>query len=111
MIFFGCTMIFFLRCTMIFFLQVHHDGDGHTDHQHMNHGAFQHSSLRSILLLIALSFHSVFEVGRRFFPKNLLIMSDFEGACNRSADGQQGDAGDIHGSDDAQGRDGLQPWS
>jgi len=41
--------------------EVHHDGDGHTDHQHMNHGAFQHSSLRSILLLIALSFHSVFE--------------------------------------------------
>ena len=41
---------------------MHHDGDGHTDHQHINHGAFQHSSLRSILLLIALSFHSVFEV-------------------------------------------------
>lgn len=41
--------------------EVHHDGDGHTDHQHMNHGAFQHSSLRSILLLIALCFHSVFE--------------------------------------------------
>jgi len=41
--------------------EVHHDGDGHTDHQHINHGAFQHSSLRSILLLIALSFHSVFE--------------------------------------------------
>ena len=40
---------------------MHHDGDGHTDHQHINHGAFQHSSLRSILLLIALSFHSVFE--------------------------------------------------
>ena len=45
---------------------MHHEGDGHTDHQHMNHGAFQHSSLRSILLLIALCFHSVFEV--RSFP-------------------------------------------
>ena len=45
---------------------MHHDGDGHTDHQHMNHGAFQHSSLRSILLLIALCFHSVFEVRRLF---------------------------------------------
>ena len=36
------------------------------DHQHMNHGAFQHSSLRSILLLIALCFHSVFEVRHLF---------------------------------------------
>lgn len=41
--------------------EVHHAHDGHTDHAHIPHGVFQHSSLRSIILLIALSFHSVFE--------------------------------------------------
>jgi len=43
--------------------EVHHAHDGHAaaDHAHIPHGVFQHSSLRSILLLMALSFHSVFE--------------------------------------------------
>jgi len=41
--------------------QAHHYHDGHHDHSHMPHGVFQHSSLRSIMLLLALSFHSVFE--------------------------------------------------
>ncbi|XP_023322720.1 zinc transporter ZIP1 isoform X2 [Eurytemora carolleeae] len=40
---------------------VHHTHDGHTDHSHISHGVFQHSTLRSIMLLLALSFHSVFE--------------------------------------------------
>ena len=40
--------------------EVHHSQDGHEDHTHMSHGVFQHSTLRSVLLLIALSFHSVF---------------------------------------------------
>lgn len=35
----------------------HHDGH---DHDHVE-GIFQHSTLRSVLLLVALSFHSVFE--------------------------------------------------
>ena len=36
--------------------------DGHGDHQsHAAHSLLQHSMLRSIMLLIALSFHSVFE--------------------------------------------------
>ena len=38
----------------------HHDGHGH-HHSHMSHSMFQHSTLRSIMLLVALSFHSVFE--------------------------------------------------
>jgi zinc transporter 1/2/3 len=41
--------------------EVHHANDGHEDHNHISHGVFEHSALRSILLLIALSFHSVFE--------------------------------------------------
>lgn len=41
--------------------EVHHANDGHSDHNHISHGVFEHSALRSILLLIALSFHSVFE--------------------------------------------------
>jgi len=41
--------------------QAHHAHDGHHNHSHMSHGVFQHSSLRSIMLLLALSFHSVFE--------------------------------------------------
>eukprot|EP00088_Acartia_fossae_P021816 TRINITY_DN2317_c0_g1_i1.p1 TRINITY_DN2317_c0_g1~~TRINITY_DN2317_c0_g1_i1.p1 ORF type:complete len:361 (+),score=47.84 TRINITY_DN2317_c0_g1_i1:71-1153(+) len=41
--------------------QAHHAHDGHADHGHISHGVFEHSSLRSILLLLALSFHSVFE--------------------------------------------------
>jgi len=39
----------------------HHSHDGHHNHSHIGHGVFQHSSLRSIMLLLALSFHSVFE--------------------------------------------------
>jgi len=39
----------------------HHAHDGHHNHSHIGHGVFQHSSLRSIMLLLALSFHSVFE--------------------------------------------------
>ena len=42
--------------------EVHHQHDGHGHHHsHMSHSMFQHSSLRSIMLLLALSFHSVFE--------------------------------------------------
>lgn len=41
--------------------EVHHANDGHHDHDHISHGVFEHSALRSILLLVALSFHSVFE--------------------------------------------------
>jgi len=45
--------------------EVHHSDDGHRHHDHQDdhhgHGAFQHSSLRSVMLLLALSFHSVFE--------------------------------------------------
>lgn len=41
--------------------QAHHSHDGHHNHSHIGHGAFQHSSLRSVMLLLALSFHSVFE--------------------------------------------------
>jgi len=40
---------------------VHHSHDGHHNHSHIGHGSFQHSTLRSMMLLIALSFHSVFE--------------------------------------------------
>lgn len=41
--------------------EAHHAHDGHEDHGHISHGVFQHSSLRSILLLLALSMHSIFE--------------------------------------------------
>jgi len=41
--------------------QAHHSHDGHHNHSHISHGVFQHSSLRSVMLLLALSFHSVFE--------------------------------------------------
>lgn len=41
--------------------QAHHADDGHADHGHISHGVFEHSSLRSILLLLALSLHSIFE--------------------------------------------------
>ena len=38
----------------------HHDGHGH-HHGHAAHSLLQHSTLRSLMLLTALSFHSVFE--------------------------------------------------
>ena len=38
----------------------HHDGHGH-HHSHNSHSLLQHSALRSIMLLVALTFHSVFE--------------------------------------------------
>lgn len=41
--------------------QIHHEDDGHENHSHISHGVFQHSSLRSLMLLLALSFHSIFE--------------------------------------------------
>ena len=40
--------------------EVHHSQEGHS-HSHLSHTVFQPSSLRSIMLLLALSFHSVFE--------------------------------------------------
>lgn len=40
--------------------QAHHPNDGHS-HSHITHGVFEHSSLRSLMLLLALSFHSLFE--------------------------------------------------
>ena len=40
--------------------EVHQGHDGHS-HGH-SHAVFNHSSLRSVMLLLALSFHSVFEV-------------------------------------------------
>merc|ERR1719483_168901 len=40
--------------------QAHHTNDGHS-HSHVTHGVFDHSALRSVMLLLALSFHSVFE--------------------------------------------------
>ena len=41
-----------------------HDGHGHHHHTHIDHGVFQNTPLRAAMLLLALSFHSVFEVGR-----------------------------------------------
>jgi len=42
--------------------QAHHAGDGHGHHHsHMAHSLSQHSSLRSLSLLLAISVHSVFE--------------------------------------------------
>lgn len=44
--------------------QAHHSHDshdGHHNHSHMSHAVLKHSSLRSVMLLLALSFHSVFE--------------------------------------------------
>ena len=40
--------------------EVHQEHDGHS-HGH-SHAVFNHSSMRSVMLLLALSFHSVFEV-------------------------------------------------
>jgi len=40
--------------------QAQHSQEGHS-HAHVSHGVFQHSSLRATLLLVALSFHSLFE--------------------------------------------------
>ena len=40
-----------------------------------------------------------------------LLMCDFKGSRNRSADGNKRDAGHLHGSDDAQSCDGIQSWS
>ena len=45
-------------------MQIHHPHDNHHHHHHHHHGEglhFHHSSLRSVMLLLALSFHSVFE--------------------------------------------------
>ena len=39
---------------------VHHPTDGH-GHSHLSHPALQQTSLRSVMLLLALSLHSVFE--------------------------------------------------
>jgi len=56
--------------------EVHHTHDGHGhNHTHMSHSMFQHSTLRSIMLLLALSFHSVFEgiaIGLQNSSANLL---------------------------------------
>jgi len=56
--------------------EVHHTHDGHGhNHTHMSHSMFQHSTLRSIMLLLALSFHSVFEgiaIGLQDSSANLL---------------------------------------
>jgi len=55
--------------------QAHHAHDGHGDHAHISHGVFQHSSLRSILLLLALSLHSIFEglaIGLQKVKANLI---------------------------------------
>jgi zinc transporter 1/2/3 len=41
--------------------EVHHEDDGHAQHNHVGHGVFEHSNLRAVMLLLALSFHSVFE--------------------------------------------------
>jgi len=42
--------------------EIHQSGaDGHHDHSHLPQEAFQHSALRSLMLLLALSFHGVFE--------------------------------------------------
>ena len=42
--------------------EVHHHHDGHGQgHSHATHSLLQHSTLRSLMLLTALSFHSVFE--------------------------------------------------
>ena len=41
-------------------LAENHDGHHDHDHTHMD-GVFHHSTLRSLILLMALSFHSVFE--------------------------------------------------
>jgi len=40
--------------------EAHSSVDGHS-HSHVGHGVFQHSALRATLLLVALSFHSIFE--------------------------------------------------
>jgi len=42
--------------------EVHHSQDGHGHHHsHLSHSMFQHSTMRSLMLLVALSFHSIFE--------------------------------------------------
>ena len=41
--------------------EVDHGGHGGHSHSHLPHSVLQQSSLRSIMLLLALSFHSVFE--------------------------------------------------
>lgn len=39
----------------------HHTHEGHHGHSHIDHGVFQNTSLRAVMLLLALSFHSIFE--------------------------------------------------
>jgi len=54
-----------------------HDVDDHHDHSHNMQAVSQHSSLRAVLLLIALSFHSVFEglaIGLQDDAHNLLSL-------------------------------------
>jgi len=55
--------------------EVHHPMDGHRNHSHVGHGVFEHSSLRSVMLLLALSFHSVFEglaIGLQADPNHMM---------------------------------------
>ena len=54
--------------------EVHQGHDGHS-HGH-SHAVFNHSSLRSVMLLLALSFHSVFEVANlqvQLFNQHFLL--------------------------------------
>ena len=44
-----------------FYKVTDNDGPNQRGHQHLQQFEFQHSNLRSLLLLVALSFHSVFE--------------------------------------------------
>ena len=45
--------------------EVHHHHDGH-GHSHAAHSALQHSTLRSLMLLVALTFHSIFEGNQQY---------------------------------------------
>ena len=59
------------------------------------------------MLLIALSFHSVFEVGNLEIDKQSTLLL---GSCHRPAEQHDPLVDRVHCCDHPQGRDGLQPW-
>ena len=62
-----------------FYKVTDNDGPNERGHQHLQQFEFQHSNLRSLLLLVALSFHSVFEA-RLFsnFQFSHLLLKKYE---------------------------------
>ena len=104
--------------------EVHHSHDGHGHHHsHLSHSMFQHSTLRSLMLLVALSFHSIFE-GQ---SENLYFIVEFIYKTNWSVSnliwwrllwrycywvtGRRGQSAlNFHRCYCPQSRDGLQSW-